>query len=200
VTDRDIKALYELKAAALARHPDLGATGGAALAVLGDSGLPCRVQLDGQQLEVDLPPEDGGSGAAAHPGQLMRAALGAALAFGYRIWAARLGVSVGRIEVAVRCDYDVRRELGVGPPVAPRWQRVTVDVLVSSSASQAEVQHVVAVANQHSPVLANLSADIAQLHRLSVKTAATERSVPPEVTPDDRERDRNPNPGERNEP
>jgi hypothetical protein len=197
VTDRDIKALYDLKAAALARHPDLGPAAGAALAVVGDRPLSCRVQLDGQLLEVDLPPEDGGSGATPHPAQLMRAAVGAGLAFGYRIWAARLGVSLGRIEVGIQCDFDVRGQLGVGPPIAPRWQRMTVDVLVFGAASEVEVRRVVAVANQHSLVLANLSPDIAQVHRLTV---TTERPVPPDVTPEDRERNPNRKPKERKQP
>jgi hypothetical protein len=45
------------------------------------------------------------------------------------------------------------------------------------------VRRVVETANRTSPMLANLSRDIAQVHHLTVVRA--ERGVPPEVTPSD---------------
>jgi hypothetical protein len=113
----------------------------------------------------------------------MRAALGAGLAQGYKIWGARLGVAITRIELAVRCQVDVRGRLGIQRGVAVGWESVDVDVTVTvtSPAGEAEVRHVVETANRLSPMLANLSPDVRQRHRLTV---IAERSVPSEVTPD----------------
>jgi uncharacterized OsmC-like protein len=184
VTGRDIKALYDLKAAALARHPEMGLEAGQTFASVDEErGLSCRVQHEDRCLSVDLPPEDGGTGDMPHPGQLMRAAVSAGLALGYRIWAARLGVPLGRCEVGVCCDYDTRGQLGVDPGVAAHWRRITIDVVVSGGVTDAEARRVVAVANRHSLVLANLSPAIEQIHRLTVVAAGAERNVPSEGTP-----------------
>ena len=103
-----------------------------------------------------------------------------ALAQGYRIWAARLGVPITRIELAVRYDLDARGATGLQPDIAVGWERVEVDVTVTSTAREPEVRRVVEVANRLSPMLANLSRDVDRQHRLTV---IAERSVPREVTP-----------------
>jgi uncharacterized OsmC-like protein len=180
VTSIEIQELYALKAAVLARRPEIARSAGHARVHLGDR-LACHVEDGGRTISVDLPAEDGGAAGAPHPGQLMRASLGACLALGYRIWAARLGVSIERIELTVDCDYDARGQLG-DATVAAGWQRVRIEVTAVSDAPLAEVRRVVETANRYSPMLANLSPDIAQAHRLVV-VPATERAVPPEVTP-----------------
>jgi hypothetical protein len=103
-----------------------------------------------------------------------------ALARAYRIWAARLGVPIARVELAVRCDFDARGAMSLEPGMAIDWQRVEVDVTVTSTAGEPEVRRVVDIANRLSPMLANLSRDVGQRHRLTV---IAERSVPREVTP-----------------
>jgi uncharacterized OsmC-like protein len=180
VTDEVLRALYDLRTGVLARHPELAGAQGQAFVLLADHGLGCHVDHEGGSLEVDLPAEEGGDARAPHPGQLMRAALGACLAQGYRIWAARLAVPIARVELALRCDFDARGAMDLDPGVAIGWQRVEIDVTVTSAAREADVRRVVEIANRLSPMLANLSRDVARRHRLTV---ITERSVPREVTP-----------------
>ena len=116
----------------------------------------------------DLPVAEGGTGIAPHPGQLMRASIGACLAMGYRVWAARLEVPIDRVVVEVACELDVRGQMGLSDQVPVGWRRIQVDVTITSPAPPARVQALVAHANRLSPMLANLSRDIQQLHHLTV--------------------------------
>jgi uncharacterized OsmC-like protein len=179
VTSQELRELYELKAGVLGRRPEMA--GRAAQAVVRmDDRLTCRVDDGDRTILVDLPVEDGGNARAPHPDQLMRASLGAGLAAGYRIWAARLGVAIEAIELTVDCDDDARGPLGMeGAPVG--WQRLRLEVTIASDRPEAEVRRVVEAANRTSPMLANLSRDIAQVHRLTV--VPVERAVPSDVTP-----------------
>jgi hypothetical protein len=59
------------------------------------------------------------------------------------------------------------------------WQRLVMAVTVTSEAPDDEVRRVVEAARAHSPMLANLSPAIDQVHRLTVvRPRATERSFP----------------------
>jgi uncharacterized OsmC-like protein len=179
VTSQELRELYELKAGVLGRRPEMAGRAAQAVVRLEDR-LACRVDDGERSFLVDLPAEDGGNGRAPHPDQLMRASLGAGLAAGYRIWAARLGVAIEGIELTVACDEDARGPLGM-PGAAVGWQRLRVDVTITSDRPEAELREVVETANRTSPMLANLSRDIAQVHRLTV--VPPERGVPSDVTP-----------------
>jgi uncharacterized OsmC-like protein len=167
VTAAQIKALYELKARALAARPGYGRSAAQAFVRLGD-GLSCEVEQSNGRLRVDLPTDDGGTASALHPGELMRASLGACLALGYRIWAARLEVALDRVEVEVTCEYDARGQLGLDDTVAVGWQQLSVDVVAVSDAPEPEVRRVIETADRYSPMLANLSSEIRRRHRLRV--------------------------------
>jgi uncharacterized OsmC-like protein len=179
VTAQELRELYDLKAGVLGRRPEMAGRAAQALVRLDDR-LACRVEDAGCAILVDLPAEDGGCGRAPHPDQLMRASLGAGLAAGYRIWGARLGVAIEAIELTVACDEDERGSLGMAGATVG-WLRLRVDVTITSERPEAEVRRVVETANRTSPMLCNLSRDIAQVHRLTV--VGTERAVPAEVTP-----------------
>jgi uncharacterized OsmC-like protein len=180
VTATEIQELYELKAAVLTRRPELARVASQAVVRLEDR-LACAVEDGGRTLRADLPPEEGGTASGPHPEQLMRASLGACLAIGYRLWAARLGVPIDRVELSVTCELDGRGQLGLSTEVPVGWQRVRVEVTVVSPAPESEVRRVVETANRLSPMLANLSREVEQLHRLTVLPA--ERAVPSRVTP-----------------
>jgi uncharacterized OsmC-like protein len=131
-------------------------------------GLACRVDHADRSEVVDLPAVDGGNGAGPQPDDLIRAGLGAALAQGYRLWAARLDVPISDIELEIVCEFDVRGQLGISDDVAVGWQRLHVAVTVVSTAPEGEVRRVIDTANRRSSVLANLSASVEQIHRLTV--------------------------------
>ncbi len=175
---RDIKALHDRKARAIARRPTFAHASGQARVVL-DAGFTCLVEDQDRRLAADLPSVDGGDAAGPSPDQLMRASLGAALAIGYRLWGARLEVPLAGVAVEVTSVHDTRGQLGVAD-VAVGWQRLCVDVTITSAAPEADVRRVVETADRLSPMLANISSRVIRTHRLTV---VSERFVPREVTP-----------------
>lgn len=176
----DLKALFDRKARALARRPALGRGTGQARIRLGD-GLACDVEHQDRKLLVDQPASEGGGGAGPAPEELMRASIGASLAMGYRLWGARLGVAIGDVELEITCEYDARGQLGVAADVTAGWQSVRFDVTIASDAPAEAVGRVVAIADQHSPMLANLAPSVRRVHHLSIVRASVrtkERTVP----------------------
>jgi uncharacterized OsmC-like protein len=176
-----LKDLYERKARALHRRPELARGAGYTRVRLPEAGLACQVEDGDRQVRVDLSPADGGTGTAAGPHDLMRASLGACLAMDYRLWAARLDVPMGTVEIDLTVEFDARGALLADTEIRPGWRRLTCAVTIHSGAPRADVAHVVDVANAHCPVLANLSPAIERTHVLTVVPSPTpterERSV-----------------------
>jgi uncharacterized OsmC-like protein len=177
-----LKDLYERKARALHRRPELARGAGYTRVRLPEAGLACQVDDGDLQLPVDLAPADGGTGTAATPHDLMRASLGACLAMDYRLWAARLDVPIGSVEIDLTVEFDARGALLADSEIRPGWRRLTCAVTIHSGASRADVARVVDVANARCPVLANLSPAIERVHVLTIVPSGPaterERSVP----------------------
>jgi uncharacterized OsmC-like protein len=163
----EIKELFDRKASAMARRPAFARGVGQARIRMTD-GMVCDVDHGDRTFRVDQPASEGGGGAGPHPGQLMRASLGACLAMGYRIWSARLGVAIDAVEVEMTCEYDARGQMGVSEDVAVGWQQVRFDVRVTSAAPEDDVRRVVATADRLSPMLANLAPAVRRLHHLTI--------------------------------
>lgn len=123
-------------------------------------GLACDVEHEDRRMRVDLPAEDGGGATGPHPGQLMRASLGACLVMGYRLWAARRAVPLEDVQLRIACEFDAHGELGVEGEEPVGWQRVILDVTLVSSAPAPALQALVETVHRHSPMLALLSADV----------------------------------------
>lgn len=183
MTIAGLKDLYERRRRALVKRPAFARSSAQACARLGDS-LICEVEEGAWRTRIDQSPEEGGAGSAPDPGQMMRASLAASLAVGYREWGARLDVAVDGVEVDLLCESDARGQLGI-EGVAVGWQRIVVDVRISSDAPEADVRRVVETADRLSALLSNLSPAITRVHRLRLVRPGgdTERSVPSRVTP-----------------
>jgi uncharacterized OsmC-like protein len=184
MTPDQLKDLYVQRARVLSRRPELALGSGVTRVVVADD-LACDVEQVGR---VDLPIAEGGGASAVSPAALMRASIGACLATGYCIWAARLDVPLGSVSVDVACCEDTRGRLELASEIAVGWQQMWVHVTIESAAPEADVRRIVAAADRLSPMLANLSPAVRRLHRLLVVrpgAPATERTVPTEVTPPD---------------
>jgi uncharacterized OsmC-like protein len=178
-----LKALFEAKAEAARRAAPLELSSARARVRLA-YGVACDVEHEDRAIRVDLPAAEGGGATGPHPGQLMRASLGACLVMGYRIWAARLDVPLDDICLEISCEYDVRGQLGVDPTAAVGWKRVVVDAVVRSPAKESDVRRVIDTANRLSPMLANLAEDVERVFQVRVLSSdETERDVPSDVTP-----------------
>jgi uncharacterized OsmC-like protein len=167
VSAAGLKDLYERRRRAILKRPSFARTAGQARVRLRDD-LRCEVEEAPWRTSIDQSLDGGGTASAPHPAQMMRAALVACLAMGYRIWGARLDVAIDEVEVEVLCETDVRGQLGLAD-VAVGWQRITVDVLVTSSAPEADVRRIVETADRLSPLLANLSPAIERTHNVRVR-------------------------------
>lgn len=117
-----------------------------------DDGLTCEVREGPWHLVADMPDHAGGSGSGPTPGVFGRAALGSCMAIGYKLWASKLGVPVGRIRVAVETDFDSGALFGTSDAPAG-YTEVRCRVEIESSASRAEVGRLVERADRHSPYL-----------------------------------------------
>jgi uncharacterized OsmC-like protein len=166
-----LKDLYERKARVLHRRPELGRGAGQTRVRLGAAGLACEVEGSGGPVLVDLPPADGGTGAAPAPADLLRASLGACLAMDYRLWAARLDVRLDGVEIDLGVEFDTRGSLLSETEVAAGWRRLIVSVTVTSGAPAADLARVVALANSRCPLLGSLSPAIDRVHLLAIVPA-----------------------------
>jgi len=163
----DLRTIYEQQTRVLRRHPTLGRVSAQANVRL-VAELACEARRANRVTRVDLPADEGGRDSAPTPGDLIRAGLGACLAMGYRIWAARLDVDLQAAEVNVTCELDVRGQLGIADDVPIGWQRLLFDARVTSNAAATDVRNVVECANRLSPMLANLSPAIERVHTLTI--------------------------------
>lgn len=163
----EIKELYSRKASAMTRRPVFARGHGQARIRLGE-GLACDVEHEDRFVRVDQPASEGGAGTGPHPGQLMRASLGACLAMGYRMWGARLDVAIDGVEVEMTCEYDARGQMGLSPDIAIGWEQVRFDVKITSAEPEEAVQRVVETADRLSPMLANLSSSVRRVHLLTI--------------------------------
>lgn len=149
-------------------------------------GISCEVEHEDRTVRVDLPASEGGTATGPHPGQLLRASLGACLLMGYRKWADRLGVPLEDARLSITAEYDERGQLGLDPDVSPGWQRLVLRVTLVSAAPESDVRRVLDVAHSTSPMLANLSDRVERVFIVTVESSATgvtERFVPRDVTP-----------------
>lgn len=179
-SDLGLKTRYEREAAALRCEPSRAAHRATAHVRVA-YGLACEVEHADRTLRVDLPGDEGGTASGPHPGQLMRASLGACLVMGYRLWAARLGIALDDVSLDIECEYDARGQLGLDADVQVGWQRVRIDVVLYGSAPEAELLRLAEHTHRLSPMLANLSPDVERVFR--VRVAKPERFVPAMVTP-----------------
>lgn len=104
-------------------------------------------------IESDLGQPPGGGGTAPSPTMLVRAALGACLAMGYRLRAAEAGVVLDAVRVTVESESDVRGLLDPDGCVAPGFSALRYHVEIDSPADPRELERVVELGDRMSPVL-----------------------------------------------
>src|SRR6185503_15212809 len=84
-----------------------------------ETGLMCRVTGPaGEQIETDMPPAMGGAGLRPNPAWFFRASIAACCSTVIGAQAARLGISLTRVEVTVEGEGDNRGILGVDDSIS----------------------------------------------------------------------------------
>ena len=155
-----------------------------------ENGFDCEVELGDRTLLVDLPTARGRSRLGAAPGAAHARQPGRLSGDGLP----DLGRAPRRRDRRRRdgadCEYDERGQLGVGQEVAVGWQRIALDVRVTSAAPEDDVRRVVADRRPPQPDAGEPLAGRRASHRLTIirprsgdGLSDTERAVPPKVTP-----------------
>lgn len=101
---------------------------------------------------VDEPPTIGGTDAGPTPVELILAALGTCQEIVFATYARVLNIPVDSVSVHAEGRLDLRGFFGVGEHPAG-FSDVSFDVTLESSASESDVQRLIAAVNSHCPVL-----------------------------------------------
>jgi uncharacterized OsmC-like protein len=153
--EASIKAALERNVTLIGARPSIG-QGTAVTKVTLNPGLSCDVEDGSWRFTVGMTEKYGGQNNGPNPGVYGRAALGACLAIGYGMWAARLEIPVRALTVEVRARYDVRGELGIDNSIRPGYADIVYVVTVDTDASEADVHRLLDTADRHSSWLDDL--------------------------------------------
>lgn len=169
-----IKRAVERNIKAMTLRPSV-AQGTATTTVRVRSGsTACDIEDGPWKLVADLDSSMGGGSEGPDPGVLARSGLGACLAGGYLLWAARLGVQLDDVQVIVETDYDARGMYAVDESVSPGWRGVRCSVTIASPDAPERVREVVERADRYSPILDDFTRalDIKRELRIATRTEA----------------------------
>jgi uncharacterized OsmC-like protein len=167
----DIRDAVERQVKAVTLRPSIGQNT-AVTHVRWRDGLSCDIEEGAWQLVASMSPKYGGANDGPNPGVFGRAALGSCLAIGYVLWAARLGITIDSLDVAIHADYDARGELGVSDDVTPGYSRIRYIVSVSSPASEDEIRRWLDTADRYSSWRDNLARAVPIERELRVTSTA----------------------------
>src|SRR5436190_19535143 len=114
-----IRIAMEKASGHLMEHPEAAAGTDAAATAVREEGLRFRVEGPKVELTSDMSESIGGGATAPTPGWLLRAALASCDATLVAMEAARDGIELTNLTVAVESDSDFRGVLGVNSSVNP---------------------------------------------------------------------------------
>lgn len=107
------------------------------------SGGLCQITDGDTSLTVDLSKDYGGGETTPNAGFYARAALSACMAQGYVTWAAYHGVDIGKINIKITSEYDMRGNLGIDPEVRGGITSLHYVVSIESSADPEKVRKII---------------------------------------------------------
>lgn len=116
-------------------------------------GTLCHVEEGDRRLSMDVGKALGGNDDGPNPSMVLRSAISGCVAIGIKQWAARLGILIERIEVALETAIDARGQLGVCDEKTPGFEKSTLSILVVSTASKDDLERAIELSIRYSPVL-----------------------------------------------
>ena len=140
--------------AALKGNPDKArAKYAPATATLSD-GLRCRVTgPSGETMVTDMAKAMGGEASAPNPGWYFRASIAACCSTAIAMNAARRGINLTALQVAVEADGDNRGILGMDENVSAGHAQLRTNVkIVADNATAEQLEELVRFSEAHSPV------------------------------------------------
>ena len=164
---QDIKTALERNEKVVRARPAVG-QGTAKTTVTLHPGLACEVEDGPWKFSVGMTEKYGGVNNGPNPGVFGRGAVGACLAIGYSMWAARLDVPIRALTVEVRASYDVRGELGVDDSIRPGYSNMVYAVTIDTPASDADVTRLLDIADRHSSWLDDLKNPVPMTREVTI--------------------------------
>lgn len=117
------------------------------------TGVASTVTVGRHTVTADEPPSLGGADAAPSPVHAALAALLSCQVVTYRVWAAKLGIALDEVHLAVEGDLDVRGFLGFDDAVRPGPGAIRVAVRLTGPEPAETYARLQAVVDEHCPVL-----------------------------------------------
>jgi uncharacterized OsmC-like protein len=116
---------------------------------------PTHVKLvsRGHVLEVDEPDVLAGGDQFANPVEYALASLASCQAITYRFWAAKLGIALDGVEVAVEGDLDLQGFFGLDDAVRPGFTGIRLDVTPLGPEPAERYRELADAVDAHCPVL-----------------------------------------------
>jgi uncharacterized OsmC-like protein len=149
-----INAALESISNAIAANPEKARAKGATATARLLEGLRCEVTgPKGETVHTDMPPAMGGSASAPNPGWFLRGAVAACTATVIAQRAARLGIALKLLEVAVETESDHRGILGLDDRVSAGFSAMRVSVRIGADgADPSQLRGLAEWGDAHSPV------------------------------------------------
>ena len=114
-----------------------------------DEGIKCVTQSDKWRTEIDEPTSIGGGDTAPTPGIYGLSALASCFAMSIKMLAVQSGITIERIEIDVKGDFDDRAFFDIGA-AAPGYQDIRMKIEVQSDAPDDRIRSLVAEARAKS--------------------------------------------------
>ncbi|WP_028068083.1 OsmC family protein [Solirubrobacter soli] len=116
---------------------------------------PTHVTLTsrGHRIEVDEPNVLAGADRNANPVEYALASLASCQAITYRFWAAKLGIALDGLEVAVEGDLDLHGFFGLDDSTRAGFTGIRLDVTPSGPESPERYRELADAVDAHCPVL-----------------------------------------------
>ncbi len=111
------------------------------------------IRTGGHQFTIDEPPILAGTNLGASPVEHLLASLGSCQVITYQVWAAKLGIELESVEVAVTGDLDVHGFFGLDPEVRPGFQSIGVKVRLNGPETNERYAALTKAVDEHCPVL-----------------------------------------------
>ncbi len=153
---------------------DDAANGRLTLGVTGENvdGVACQAEIRQHELAIDEPAALGGTDTGPNPVELVLAALGTCQAITYRIWAGLMGVQLDEVRFETEGDIDIAGLLGLREGVRPGFGGIRHRVILVGPESEARYQELMAVVDEHCPVLDIVANPVPVERVLEVRRAA----------------------------
>lgn len=121
------------------------------------------IALGRHTIQSDEPAILGGEDAFPNPVEYALAGLLSCQAVTYRVWAAKLGIEVEDIDIAIEGDLDVRGFFGLDEQIRPGFGQIRVAVQVRGPETPQRYAELQAAVDAHCPVL-DLFANPTRVH------------------------------------